>query len=410
MSTQTLAPNQSLAVRLPMPANFEENHGMAMAQWSVLVDAIFPSAESTAAVVLALNYCKARNLDVFKKPVHIVPMWSSRLKRNVETVWPGIAELRITAMRTERYAGKDATVFGPDVTEEFSGPAQKWENGQKVEYTDTFTITYPEWAELTVYKIVGGMRCAFVGPKVYWKEAFATQGKSDLPNEMWRTRTRGQLDKCAEAASIRAAFPEETGNILTAEEMAGKTINVAEPEPAPIKHSASKSKSTPTPASPEGTVKPSAAESVPPAPAASKPSGAQASSPKPDHTPASSPASTQPGQTAAPSEKKERTVIVGVVERSNETYQDPAKGPDGKYLKPAKKYAVWKLVCGAEMIEASSWDSPLTDEIQKAMDASLPCEVTLIPTKRAGREKVTGAKAQEPGPAPEADGGDPEAA
>ena len=42
---------------------------------------------------------------------------------------------------------------------------------------------------------------------------------------MWIRRPRGQLLKCAKAASLRAAFPEESG--YTAEEMAGKTI---EPE------------------------------------------------------------------------------------------------------------------------------------------------------------------------------------
>jgi hypothetical protein len=48
---------------------------------------------------------------------------------------------------------------------------------------------------------------------------------------MWRRRTRGQLDKCAEAAALRAAFPEELGNDYSAEEMEGQVIDHAPPPP-----------------------------------------------------------------------------------------------------------------------------------------------------------------------------------
>jgi hypothetical protein len=45
------------------------------------------------------------------------------------------------------------------------------------------------------------------------------------PNEMWKKRPRGQLEKCAEAAALRAAFPEELGNDYAAEEMAGQIVD-----------------------------------------------------------------------------------------------------------------------------------------------------------------------------------------
>ena len=41
---------------------------------------------------------------------------------------------------------------------------------------------------------------------------------------MWANRPVGQLEKCAEAGALRRAFPEEIGNDLTAEEMAGQRI------------------------------------------------------------------------------------------------------------------------------------------------------------------------------------------
>jgi hypothetical protein len=59
---------------------------------------------------------------------------------------------------------------------------------------------------------------------VLWLESYATIGKSELPNEMWQERAVGQIEKCAEAASLRRAFPEELGNEYSADEMAGRRI------------------------------------------------------------------------------------------------------------------------------------------------------------------------------------------
>jgi hypothetical protein len=66
------------------------------------------------------------------------------------------------------------------------------------------------------------VRCAFTEP-VFWEEAYSrSSSRSELPTDMWAKRPRGQLHKCAKAASLRAAFPEEA--TYTAEEMAGKVI------------------------------------------------------------------------------------------------------------------------------------------------------------------------------------------
>ena len=67
-----------------------------------------------------------------------------------------------------------------------------------------------------------GKERSFVGPKVYWLEAYAKWADTDEPNEMWSNRPVGQLEKCAEAGALRRAFPEEIGNALTAEEMEGQ--------------------------------------------------------------------------------------------------------------------------------------------------------------------------------------------
>lgn len=207
--------------RLPYHPAVEERFGIDKGTWKVLVEAIFPAAKTVDAIAMALSYCKSRGLDVMKRPVHIVPMWDSARGAMVETVWPGISELRTTASRTAGYAGCDVAEFGEPITMDFSGRVRRGGGWEDIEVKG---LEFPEWCRITVYRIVAGQRCKFVGPKVSWLETYATQGQSELPNKMWQERPEGQLEKCAEAAALRRAFPEELGSELTAEEMVGKTV------------------------------------------------------------------------------------------------------------------------------------------------------------------------------------------
>lgn len=177
--------------------------------WNVLKQTIFPEAQDQS-ILMAIDYCKVRNLDILKKPVHIVPIWNSKKKCYVDTVWQGISELRTTAMRTGQYAGIDETVYGEEVTEEVGG----------------VLITFPKYAQVTVYRMVNGTRVPFVGDKVYWLENYAKK-KEGEPNSMWQQRPFGQISKCAEAAALRKAFPGEIGNAYAAEEMEGKTMEIS---------------------------------------------------------------------------------------------------------------------------------------------------------------------------------------
>lgn len=202
--------------RLPMPENLPE---IDQGKWRVLCESIFPSARSAAAVMLALDYCKARKLDIMKKPVNIVPMWSSEQKKYVETVWPGINSVQIDAARSNSWAGMDEPKWGKDVTRRFKGLLK--DNAGETE----ITLTFPESCTVTVYRIVQGVKYAFSEP-VYWTECYATQGKTELPNAMWTKRPRGQFLKVAKAFSLRAAFPEDAD--YTAEEMEGRIIEEVE--------------------------------------------------------------------------------------------------------------------------------------------------------------------------------------
>ena len=205
--------------RLPWHPAIGERFGIERSAWRALVEAVFPSAKTSEGVILALSYCKARNLDPFKRPVHVVPIWSREKKTYVETVWPGIGELRTTAFRTKLYAGCDETKFGPDIEKKWTISS---ENQQGQSQQREVSVIYPEWAQATVYRMVGDHRYAIPGPRVYWTETYATQGRnSPVPNDMWLKRPRGQLDKCAEAAALRRAFPEELGDEASVDEVGG---------------------------------------------------------------------------------------------------------------------------------------------------------------------------------------------
>lgn len=195
--------------RFPWSRAIHKRFAIDRLQWILLTEIIFPEAGSARAIELALAYCKARGLDVFKRPVHIVQVHDPVAKRVIDTVWPGISELRTMAMRTGQFAGFDETEFG-EVVEKQIGDG---------------VFRFPEWARCTVHRMLAGQRVRFVGPTVVWEETFARDPADGCsPNAFWRRRARGQLEKCAEASALRRAFPEELGSEYAAEEIEGRVF------------------------------------------------------------------------------------------------------------------------------------------------------------------------------------------
>ena len=177
--------------------------------YEVLKSSLYPSA-SDQSIALVLNYCKAANLDVMQKPVHIVPMWDSKSGGMRDVVMPGIGLYRIQASRSG-CAGITEPEFGDDVTESIGGTE----------------VTYPKWCKVTVKRVMPNGDIAEFTASEFWKENYAVRGgkeKSIAPNAMWQKRPYGQLAKCAEAQALRKAFPE-VGATPTAEEMEGKVLN-----------------------------------------------------------------------------------------------------------------------------------------------------------------------------------------
>lgn len=205
--------------------------GLSEATWMALCFSVFPGAKSES-ILLAVDYCKARGLDVLKKPVHIVPMKVKDQKQNRwvwrDVIMPGVSELRTTAFRTKEYVGQDEPVFGPEI--EYLG------------------VKAPEWCKITVYRLLAGQPRPFPHVERFSEMVATTKAKAggDDPdddeagqnstgrrvNSMWTRRPYGQSAKVAEAGALRKAFPEELGTTYAAEEMEGKVMEgqFSEPE------------------------------------------------------------------------------------------------------------------------------------------------------------------------------------
>jgi len=176
----------------------------------VLESSLYPGA-SPDSIKMVIGYCKAANLDVMQKPVHIVPIWDSKAGRMRDVIMPGVGLYRTQAARSDNYAGVSEPEYGPDVTENIGG----------------ITITYPVWCKVIVRRAMRNGSIAEFAATERWKENYAARGgkeKSIAPNAMWTKRPYGQIAKCAEAQALRKAFPE-VGSAPTADEMEGKATN-----------------------------------------------------------------------------------------------------------------------------------------------------------------------------------------
>jgi phage recombination protein Bet len=195
--------------QLPEPV---ARRGITEPQWRTLANNLFPGADSTS-VLMVWDYCVARKLDPLKKPCHIVPMQVKDSKSG-DYVWrdvvmPGIYEYRTTATRTGLYLGHAKPEYGPTVEH----------LGRKV----------PEWCDFVVYRWNSEAKMRAEYPvQVRFDECCATRkdkktGEIFL-NDRWNRAPQQMLTKCAEAAALREAFPDELGGTHTADEMIGQEM------------------------------------------------------------------------------------------------------------------------------------------------------------------------------------------
>lgn len=357
-----------------VPVQQGQNAPMALIggeKLQLLTDTICKGA-SAGELGMFVEVCNRLRLDPFAKQIHAVKRWDSALQREVFSFQVGIDGFRLVAQRTGEMDG-------------IEGPLWCGEDG---EWLDLWTRHDPPFAcKVLVYR--KGISRPFPGVAKF--DSYVGRKKDGTPNSMWQKFPDLMIAKCAEALALRRAFPAELSGVYSDAEMdqAGEAVALPAPAAAPIQRSQPK-KLNPPPASPEGAVKPPAAEAKPPASAAAQPSGAPASS-APTTGTATAPA-------AAPSQVTPSEATVGVLEEAAKTYQPP-KDKEGN-TPPAKKYSIFKVTVGGEVSEMSSWDSEITKIVRAAMEAGNACHVEWK-TNAKGNRSITKATVVEPGSAPQ---------
>lgn len=224
-------------------------------QWNALKRSLFPDA-SNDSVLMYIDYCKARGLDIMKRPAHIVPMkykdgddWKWR-----DVVLPGIYEYRMTAHGTGEYLGHSEPEYGDPVTE--------------------YGVKAPEWCAMTMYRWNAKAERQVEFPvKVYFREVCATyydrEANEHVANARWKKAPVQMLTKCCEAAGLREAFPSEIGSEPTYEEMQGHNAPVEVNQAPQRTESALKDRLTatsnePEPQAPQEPLEPATDEPEPP--------------------------------------------------------------------------------------------------------------------------------------------------
>lgn len=152
-------------------------------------------------LALFLHQCKRTGLDPLSRQIHAVMRreqdesgnWTERL-----TVQTGIDGYWLIADRTGLCAGNDPTHFG-------------------TEFEPQEGVRAPASATVTIYKLVAGelrtyrATCRFA--------EYAARKRNGELTKFWREKPYRMLEKCAEAAALRKAFPQELSGVYTREEM-----------------------------------------------------------------------------------------------------------------------------------------------------------------------------------------------
>jgi len=134
-----------------------------------------------------IEIARVRGLDPLAKQISLIKFG------NQWQITTTIDGYRAIAESTGAYAGSDEPVFGPATITLRTGRA------------------VPEWAAVTVWKMVHGQRVPFTA-KVFWEEYTGD-------NHTWNKMPRTMLAKVAESHALRKAFPKVLSGMYTGDEM-----------------------------------------------------------------------------------------------------------------------------------------------------------------------------------------------
>ena len=163
---------------------------------------IIPKDCPPAQVTIFAHVCNTHGLDPFAGEIHLVTYRGKDGPKYATIV--GIHGLEGRAENSGTYAGSDAPKFNVQANGAYQTMAEVAKSGQM-----------PISVQVTVWKIVAGMRVAFTGEVLYKEYAGNTP--------QWTQRPIHMISKVALAHALRKAFPRITKGLSTQEEVAAIT-------------------------------------------------------------------------------------------------------------------------------------------------------------------------------------------
>lgn len=189
------------------------------------------------------HQCQRTGLDPFARQIYMLSRWTKDGPK--QTIQTGIDGYRLIArrvcdQRNESLEYEDTLWCGKD-----GGWEDVW-----------LSTAHPAAAKVTVLR--GGRRFSAVA---LWEE-FLQTNKDDSPTAMWQRMGANQLAKCAEAAALRKAFPQDLSGIYTDTEM-GQADAPSAPAPQPVDGLRARAAVAAKPAPPSDAGPPEPAEATP---------------------------------------------------------------------------------------------------------------------------------------------------
>lgn len=199
--------------------------GWTKPQLQVLLGTVIPQNTSLAAVVQFAYICKRTGLDPFVRQIYLINYGGK------PTAVTGIDGYRLTAVRSQVYAGSEAPRHDGMVREECYIVKGEKVGGDWIDKViEMVSIMHPSTTYVTVLKdLPGGRLGKFVGvadwnefARYDTKEVVFEDGKRKkvkVLRESWRNGPKNMLGKCSEAQALRKMAPAELSGVYTDAEL-----------------------------------------------------------------------------------------------------------------------------------------------------------------------------------------------
>lgn len=196
--------------------------GLTPAQIETLAQAgIIPAGTPPAIVQVFATACQQHGLSPFRKEIYLVP-YNTKNGTQYHTI-VGIDGLQQKAARTGQFAGCDVDQYDLNSKGEYKTAAEL-----------KAAKAMPVSCTVTVYRVIGGIRCPFVATAVFDEYYPAVASGRDLYGKA-ATMPFNMIAKCARAKALKMAFSDELSGLHIEEEQAAfedVTVQAATVNPA----------------------------------------------------------------------------------------------------------------------------------------------------------------------------------